>query len=66
MKKIPRLLMSLSPNKKDTAQINTELSNQPLENETTASTALLQRSLPLPDEVCDVCNGVGVSQHFVK
>lgn len=66
MKKIPRLLMSLSPNKKDTAQINTELSNQPLENETTASTALLQRSLPLPDEVCDVCHGIGVSQHFVK
>ena len=60
--------MSLSPNKKDTAQINTELSILPLENDTPAAlpTALLNRSLPLPDEVCDVCNGVGVSQSFVK
>lgn len=61
--------MSLNPNKKDTAQINTELSILPLENDTPVApppTALLNRSLPLPDEVCDVCNGVGVSQSFVK
>jgi hypothetical protein len=62
--------MSLSPNKK-TSQLLTELATteeingQTIENEA-ATSALLNRSLPLPNEICDVCNAVGSSQNLVK
>lgn len=67
--------MSLSPNKKTSQLITENLSNsdeingQTIENEVAPSAApssILNRSLPLPNEICDVCNSVGNSQNLVK
>lgn len=71
--KKPRILVSLSPNKKIpqlppmSAPLNEELNGvQSNENDNQDSDALLNRSLPLPNEICDVCNSVGTSQNLVK
>ncbi|KAG5671576.1 hypothetical protein PVAND_001769 [Polypedilum vanderplanki] len=62
-----RLLLNISPNK------NQELQTQMIASASTTPTNIesqsinvLNKSLPLPSQICDVCNEIGVSQNMVK
>jgi hypothetical protein len=58
----------ISPNKNDSAHVVSSVTSTPTTTESPhVSTQLTQnKSLPLPNEICDVCNTVGSSQNLVK
>ena len=60
-----RLLLSLSPSKSESLIIQPSASSV-LESPDNQITTNLNKSLPLPNQVCDVCNTEGSSQNLVK
>ena len=58
--------MSLSPNKKLSLHEETNGEATEIDDVQLAPDAPMNRSLPLPNELCDVCNAFGNNQNLVK